>query len=1072
MDYENIPEEFHCYLNLTREVYDSLDDHIKNTLLEVAERKYLEDHMDDSTDEDERSYLDLDNIDVYVESGEEFVGNRGASWKYRRVIATFITPLHVGPNDVAALGDYMDRLRERHSTGRYIPVLYTLSIMNIHENTLPDSAHMISTILHRLDEYDGNFVVDSFTITYKKGYDRRRYQGGIRVGSGEGIPRYIKDGFWELDLYQTKKKCIPNSYTLWLLYKEGKLDDVIQGNYDTFINKRSTVDVDKESIQIRDVVGDGEFDIVYSDDITNINPRDTKKICWFVYSNSHVGLLVHEKYLQKESIKQLKKLSNKTVVHKIKTKSINPNKIEIVAADMEMYREKGDDDNIRKHIPRLVGHYTKDGYISYRGGDAVNEYLKYLVDAKRNWLIWFHNGGKYDVHFLIKPMIKYLDKNITNFVGFRDLKGKFIEATFHIIGGYTITFRDSCSLMPGKLKKLAKDMDVSRKRDDLIDIMEVTEKQLDTCPIVLEYHRADCKSLYELLEKYQLTATDTFGTNPLHHVSGSSFAKRIFFSTYYDEKRYPLYVLSKKTRDFISKGYGGGRNEATMRGIFEKTSIVPYDFTSFYPSVARGLIPYGKPKWIDNLEHIKMKDMEKFLKNNPGFYEVEILSSPTNKHPLHGTFYEHKYVFPYFEKYDGLVIFSPEIILGIGIGYKYKLKCGYTQQMAPICKKFFEKMISVKMKAAKEGHKALEYSGKINANSGYGFYGFNPYDRTVMKVYGEDMLDHLISMEHNAQLSYRKEEDVYICSERTNVLLPDINISVAAAITSYARMRLWELIQDIKDIGGVVYYYDTDSVYSSIDIVKHPVLGPKWCGPGKGKNLGELKRELPTKVNIKKMVIVGCKTYGYKTTTDGYVTKSKGTRNPDPMKYKPYPDDVKYLDDDENYKDDCIMYEKNVEMFGKLCSFIRRKNAKKSRPQKFNVTTISTSRARKTSKDMDVYEKTVEKTLTGIYTKGKVLKNGMIIPLVLKGKSVRKYDNIDDGIVVHKDVKIPVHLCDKDPDGYVSDHDDRIPLHLLCDKDPDDYMSDNDCENTQLYLDEKYPDDYDSDMQYEEPLDW
>lgn len=1079
MLYKDIPEEFLEYIGVTEDVYNSLPENIQEMAVREAERSYLEDHLDDDDIVEVEDVDEDENVDVVVEDGESSVGNNGR-WKYRRVMVTFVSPLHVTPANIESLGNYMDRLRIQYTTGRYIPVQYTLSIMEFHENTLPDSTHMISVVTSRLEEYDGNFTVDSLTITYKKGFDRRRYHGGIVAGSGEGIPRYIKDGYWELDLFLTKKKCIPNSYTLWMMYKNGELDNVIKGDRKMFMEMRKHVDVNDDDIRITDVVKDGKFDIVYEDNLDGIKPSDTKKVCWFVYYNNHVGLLVHERYLQSDSVKVLHKLSNKTVTQRIRPKKKNATPIEIVAADMEMFR-RVDDVNVRQHIPRLVGHWDKNReYTYFRGADAVEKYMKHLVDSKRDWLIWFHNGGKYDAHFFLKPMIKHLDKSYSNPAEMRDLKGKLIEITFHLANGYSVVFRDSMSLIPGALKKLTKDMNVTRKKDNLVDILEVTEEELDTCPLVLEYHKADCQGLYELLEKYQKTSTTTFGTNPLHHVSGSSFAKRIFFSSYYQEK-YPLYVLSKKTHDFIARGYGGGRNEANRRGIFSGVPIIPYDFTSHYPAVGRMLIPYGVPKWIAKLEHIRMKDMDKFLDNNPGFYELTVLSSPWKKHPLHGTFHDHKYIFPYFKDYEGLVIFSEEIRLGIKMGYKYKLKCGYTQKLAPICKKFFEKMISVKIKAAKEGQKATEYSSKITANSGYGFYGFDPYDRTVMKMYSERMVDHLISMEHNSQLSYRKEEDVYICSERTNVLLPDINVSVAAAITSYARMKLWELIQDILDEGGIVYYYDTDSVYSSIDIVKHPRLGPKWCGPGKGANLGELKRELPKGVDIEEMVIVGCKTYGYRTNVDGYVTKSKGTKNPNPMKKKPHPKDEKYLDPEESYKDDCIEHDKNVVMFNKLRRFIIGEDARRTRPQKFMVNTISTSRARKVSKDMNIYEKTIEKKLTGIYTKGKVLKNGVIIPLLLRGKNkCMKQLEISEGSVKLKkpsygNYEYMSMVTHDIPDDYDSDiqHDtqlDDIYTHAD-DIYPSDYDSDNQLEeshhDTLFTADDVYPSDYESDYEPE-----
>ena len=68
-------------------------------------------------------------------------------------------------------------------------------------------------------------------------------------------------------------------------------------------------------------------------------------------------------------------------------------------------------------------------------------------------------------------------------------------------------------------------------------------------------------------------------------------------------------------------------------------------------------------------------------------------------------------------------------------------------------------------------------------------------------------------------------------------------VSIAAAITSLSRMRIWELIDAIESKGYKVYYCDTDSSISNCDIHSHPDLMERFKWDGTGKDLGSLKDE-------------------------------------------------------------------------------------------------------------------------------------------------------------------------------------------------------------------------------------
>ncbi|KAF9369700.1 hypothetical protein CPC16_004323, partial [Podila verticillata] len=377
--------------------------------------------------------------------------------------------------------------------------------------------------------------------------------------------------------------------------------------------------------------------------------------------------------------------------------------------------------------------------------------------------------------------------------------------------------------------------------------------------------------------------------------------------------------------------------------------------------------------------------------------------------------------------------------------------------MAPICKEFFEEMIKVKTDAKKEGKPALEYSGKITANAGYGYFGFNPYDRNVIRIYGEGMVGHLESLADAGKLSYRKEGDVYIAYETTNVLLPDVNVSVAAAITSYARIRLHELIQDIKDAGGKMYYCDTDSVYSDINIIEHKVLGPKWCGPGKGDNLGELAPELKKKEEedekdreyIVDAVFIGCKMYGYVTNKGKYHLKSKGTNNPKPM----YPPGQNKDWSGGRAKEE-KEYQRNKDLFEKLKALL-------DGTQTFETNLISTSRIRKVKKDMEVYDETVSKKITGIYTKGKVLENGDVIPKRLYGKKITKIEpKTENKSPDHKRPDTPEDIVERSTltDEYEEAYKSALMYSTTDDHDYE-YQPDTQSDNIFNHVDDTYPSD-------------
>jgi hypothetical protein len=76
----------------------------------------------------------------------------------------------------------------------------------------------------------------------------------------------------------------------------------------------------------------------------------------------------------------------------------------------------------------------------------------------------------------------------------------------------------------------------------------------------------------------------------------------------------------------------------------------------------------------------------------------------------------------------------------------------------------------------------------------------------------------------------------------------DFNVSIAAAITSYARMKLYSAITAIQSKGHRVFYCDTDSIMTDCRLSDYPDLMKEFMWDGCGDALGALKNEADGKV--------------------------------------------------------------------------------------------------------------------------------------------------------------------------------------------------------------------------------
>ena len=201
-------------------------------------------------------------------------------------------------------------------------------------------------------------------------------------------------------------------------------------------------------------------------------------------------------------------------------------------------------------------------------------------------------------------------------------------------------------------------------------------------------------------------------------------------------------------------------------------------------------------------------------------------------------------LFRQFPEWQELTLFSEEVKLGCEEKmYEYEIIDGLQYKSAPILAKIMDDCVARKAEARAAGNDGKAGVYKIIANSVYGFWALNTHDREGIIIGEHDMIDPAKYLNEDRLLGMSQNGKYTTLRVLEDINVKDTCISIASAITSYSRLRLWQLMDAIEKKGHLVYYCDTDSVISSCNIEQYPDLMAEFKPDGTGKRLGSLKDE-------------------------------------------------------------------------------------------------------------------------------------------------------------------------------------------------------------------------------------
>ena len=499
-------------------------------------------------------------------------------------------------------------------------------------------------------------------------------------------------------------------------------------------------------------------------------------------------------------------------------------------------------------------------YMAFRGMDCLTRFMDFLWDNRvifNGYTLYAHNGGKFDLPILMRECLDKYEKFqiMPNAI---ELNNALIHLEIVSTGGRErIIFKDSLRLFGPKsaLAKLCKDFKVQhQKLAETVNHDMITIQNWHTFPELDLYLKHDCLGLLEILDIFSRNVWNdtqfsayvkkdktkpfekvTGGINITDCNTGASLSKKTWFNCYYDKDQYPVCTLSPEFDSEIRDCYYGGRVELFTLGLLPTGPKYYLDFTSLFPSTSKLDLPYGIP-----FKHVFPEGTTRLEKKHFGFVRCRVRSVNTGRKPLHGIKKDFKLLFPDFTEWREMMLFSEEIKLGMREGlYEYEMLHIIQFKRGKFMSKFIDEMFSKKENATREKQKALAQSYKIIINSSYGFWGLRTQDRDSVVIGNTGDVDESVGKlksesVHGRYTIRRVEKDLEIT---------DFNVSVAASISSYARMKLWCLIDDIEKVGKHVYMCDTDSVITDCKLIDYPELMKKYMWDGCGEALGALKNE-------------------------------------------------------------------------------------------------------------------------------------------------------------------------------------------------------------------------------------
>lgn len=523
------------------------------------------------------------------------------------------------------------------------------------------------------------------------------------------------------------------------------------------------------------------------------------------------------------------------------------------------------DDNTQKAgftRPFMVGVYDGTHYYPFfdrtRGGDwrrryfweggCVDRAMRFILKKNyRGWHIYAHNAGKFDYLFLLPWLMLHG----------RDLGFRFnlipVASAIQVMdvwrGGlpknnfakreYIWRFLDSLRLIPISLDKAAKAFETHKHDPRLpegklkhdLDLPENDKRWI-------EYNRIDCLQLYAVLLRFHHYIENVLCGEV--GVTAPATSMKLFRRKYLKQ---PI-PRDEATHDFVREGYYGGRVEVYQR---DGGALRYFDFNSSYPAVMLEDMPAGGAvEWDGEPSSAMQRSLIGFCKVDvevPDTIHIPPLPVRADGKPTVGytpgtegsPVAKGKLIFP-VGRLQGVWEWS-ELQLAMEMGCEIKRwHQSVWYKPSPIFRQFVTDLYAYRDTSRADYDQGLADVVKRILNACYGKFATKVLRKRIYLWDDPELPDRATPATPGPEsLVWYAEQEVDAC-----YIIPQIS----ARVTAMARVRLLRAMLQAMELGGTVYYCDTDSIVTNVVMPTSSELGalkdeyPEQSGKLSGYFLG------------------------------------------------------------------------------------------------------------------------------------------------------------------------------------------------------------------------------------------
>lgn len=472
-------------------------------------------------------------------------------------------------------------------------------------------------------------------------------------------------------------------------------------------------------------------------------------------------------------------------------------------------------------------------------GGCIDKAMRFVLQPKfRGRTIYAHNGGRFDFLHLMPWFVKYADEldyqfcivpvaSAIQLLEVWNVKHKSSNPNAIVVDGEDIgpsgareskkkagfSFIDSYRLLPLSLQQACKTFGLEGKLDHDLSLHESDPKWA-------KYNRQDCEQLYKVMKKFHYYVEQKLGGEV--GITCASTAMKLLRRAFMQSP----FPRNETTHEFVTEGYYGGRVELYR---YEGQGLYYYDFNSSYPYAMRADMPGELIGQYEGtiVDFAKHPDAIGFVRCDVFVPEMPIPPLPVK---------DEKLLFP-TGNLTGTWEWSE---------LENAIKCGCSivrihESVWYEPQKLFDEFVTTLYPLRKQGDLGLATVVKLLLNSCYGKTGQRKLRKKIL-WHGDPDLDKCNATPATGD----PESPIWYVEEEIDA--PYIIPQVAARVTAIARVRLHQAMMNVIAKGGHVYYCDTDSIITDIELPS-------------SNELGELKDEYPAYAGKLKAAFLGPKMY-------------------------------------------------------------------------------------------------------------------------------------------------------------------------------------------------------------------